>query len=91
MDVVAQRLKRRDIEHAYFIFESSGEPVPKQLIERSQKRGQRLARTGRRGDERVGAGLNGRPAELLRRGRSPELLFDPFSHRGMESEGLHHP
>src|SRR5271166_3895269 len=87
MDVVAQRFERRDIEHSYFTFERSGEPVMKQLIEGSQKRSQRLARAGGRGNERVSAGLNSRPAEFLRHGRRPESLFEPMIQRGMESVG----
>src|ERR1700741_3957978 len=38
----------------------------------------------------MGAGLDGWPAQFLRRSRAAELLFKPFLNHGMKLERLHH-
>src|SRR3954464_5069247 len=89
MDVVAQRLQGRDIQDAKFIGQLARESFPKQLVQRCKKRSQRLAGACRRGDQRVGAGLNSRPTTLLRFGGGSEFISEPPRHRWMEVERLH--
>ena len=58
LDVVVERLQRRDVEHA--------QPLARrrvQAVERVEERGQRLAGAGRRLDQHVRAGRDRRPAE----------------------------
>ena len=89
VNIVAESLERRHVKHPRLIFELSGEALTEQIIQRREKSRQRLARSGRCGNERVGAGLNSRPAALLRLGGRSELVFEPPRHRGMELERLH--
>ena len=67
LDVVVERLERRDVEHAQPLARLRGEPV-----DRVEERGERLARAGRRLDQDVRAGRDRRPAERLRRRRRVE-------------------
>src|SRR5207244_637017 len=77
VNVVAECLERRDINHARLVSEPSGQSLAKQLVQRGEKGRQRLARTGRRGDQRVFARLNRGPTALLRFGRGSELSPEP--------------
>src|SRR4029077_4185522 len=63
--------------------------VSKQCIERSEKRRQCFARSSRGGNQRMPAGLNGRPATHLWFGRRTECLLEPPGDRGMKFKGLH--
>ena len=72
LDVVVQRLQRRDVEDP--------QPRPRrfaQAVERVEERRQRLAAAGRRLDQDVRAGRDRRPAELLRWGRRGERALEP--------------
>ena len=55
MDVVRQRLERRDIDDLRRSVSRPVEPLAHQLVDRGQKSGERLAGAGRRGDQRVAA------------------------------------
>ena len=57
LDVVVERLQRRDVEHAQALPRRRAQPV-----ERVEERGQRLARAGRRLDQHVRAARDRRPA-----------------------------
>ena len=72
LDVVVERLQRRDVEQA--------EARPGSAIERVdpvQEGGERLAGAGRRLDQDVPAGGDRRPARRLRRGRPGERPLEP--------------
>ena len=78
MDVVVERLQRRDVEDAHAARQRR---LPPQRIEAGEERGQRLAGAGRREDERVLSRGDGRPAEPLRRRRLAERGAKPVLHR----------
>ena len=84
VDVVRQRLQRRHVDDLRLIGEPALEPLPHQFVDRRQKRRQRLARPGRRGDQRMPAGLDRRPRLGLRRRRRGESLGEPPGDGGME-------
>ena len=87
-DVVRERLQRRDVDDRRLVGEAARrEAGAHQAVERGQERGQRLARAGRRGDQRVPAGADRRPGGRLRfggRGKGPR---EPAGDGGMESLG----
>src|SRR5256885_1173779 len=72
LDVVRQRLQRRDVDHLRLVGECAFDALPYQPIDRGKKRGQRLARPGWRGDQHVAALADCRPRLLLRAGRRRE-------------------
>ena len=76
LDVVVERLQRRDVEHAQALARRRAQPV-----ERVEERGQGLARPGRRLDQHVGAARNRRPALDLRRRRPVEGALEPVPRR----------
>ena len=76
LDVVVERLQRRDVEHPQTLARRRAQPV-----ERVEERGEGLARTGRCLDEHVGAARNRRPALDLRRRRPVEGALEPVPRR----------
>ena len=84
MDVVRQRLERRDVDDLRRIGERRLETLPHQVVDRRQKGRERLARSGRRGDEGVAAGLDRRPGFGLRGRRRGEALGEPVRDRRVE-------
>ena len=85
VDVVAQRLERRDVHDIGLVGERPIETLDDEVIDRGEKRGQRLARAGRRRDERVTSVTNRRPAADLRLGRGLERVAKPRGDGGVES------
>ena len=85
LDVVVERLERRDVQQA--------ETLPGRLlqpVDPVQERRQRLARAGRRLDERMAAAGDRGPAELLRRSRLREGALEPGARlRGEDVERAH--
>ncbi len=77
LDVVVERLERRDVQQAKAL---SGRLL--QPVDPVQERRQRLARAGRRLDERMAAAGDRGPAELLRRGRPREGALEPGARLG---------
>ena len=73
LDVVAQSLQRRDVEHFGAVVQIAGQRLADQAVDAGEKRGQSLARAGRGGDQRRASGQDVRPALLLRLGRRAEL------------------
>ena len=72
LDVVVERLQRGDVQQA--------DALPRlglEAVEPEEERGQRLARPGRRLDERVRARRDDRPAALLGRRRRVESPSEP--------------
>ena len=84
LDVVRQRLQRRDVDDLGFVAELTGRPLADQRVDRGEKRRQRLARAGRRRNQHVAAGLDGRPSGVLSRGRRREAAQEPCGDGGME-------
>src|SRR4029450_7842833 len=66
----------------------SVDPLPQQPIDADQKRGERLSRASRGGNQRMAAGGDCRPALALRLGRLTETAGKPLANQGMgEVEG----
>ena len=84
VDVVRQRLERRDVDDLGLVREAAVEPLPHQRVDRREKCRQRLAGAGRRGDQHVAAGLERRPRLRLRRGGRGEALIEPGGDGGMK-------
>src|SRR5262249_55317565 len=77
MDVGAERLQRRHIDDPDFVRQRASQALLEQIVECGQKGGQRLPRTGRRGDESVPAFADRGPTLVLRRGWFAERLGKP--------------
>ena len=86
LDVVVERLERRDVEQAQSL---SGRLV--QPVEAEEERRERLPRAGRRLDEDVPALGNRRPAERLRRRRPLERALEPLPRPRREGSERIHP
>ena len=84
LDVVRQRLERRDVHDVRLIRQTPFRTLAHQRVDRGEKRGQRLPRAGRRGDERMAAGGDRRPRRDLRRGGRGERRAEPRPDRWME-------
>ena len=77
LDVHGQRLERGDVEHPGAPFRVGGRWHRRQLVDRPQERGQRLARTGRRDDQRVLALADRPPRPRLGLRRLRERPVEP--------------
>ena len=55
LDVVAERLERRDVDDLRLVRKLAGDALAHQVVDRGEERSERLARTGRRRDQRVPA------------------------------------
>ena len=81
-DVVVQRFERRDIKDA------DARPLarhPPQMVQAGEERRERLARPGRREQERMLSGRDGRPAQPLRRRRLAKRPAKPGRDRRQET------
>ena len=82
LDVVGQRLERRDVQDADEAWLGAGAfraRVRGQPVQRPQERGEGLATPRRRVDERVLPRGDGRPAALLGLGRRLETRLEPLA------------
>ena len=77
LDVHGQRLERGDVEHPGAPLRVRGRRHRRQLVDRPQERGQRLARTGRRDDQRVLALADRPPRTRLGLRRLRERPVEP--------------
>jgi hypothetical protein len=77
LDVHRQRLERGDIKHPGTSFRVRGRRQRRQLVDRPQERGQRLAGTGRRDDQRVLALADRSPRPGLGLRRLGERPLEP--------------
>ncbi len=84
MDVVRQRLQRRHVDDLRRVGEWAFESLSHEIVDRRHERRERLARSRRRGDEGVAAGLDRRPRFGLRGGRRGESLGEPVRDRRVE-------
>ena len=88
LDVVRQRLQRRDIDDLRLVSEPPLQPLSNQVVDRRQKGGKCLAGSRGRSDQRMPPRLDGRPRlRLGRRGRS-EAAIEPGGDRRLEQVGL---
>src|SRR3974390_723137 len=78
LDVVAQGLERRDVQHFRAILQLPGNGLAEESINAREKRRERFSRTGRGRNQRGGALQNERPPLLLRLGWSAEPGQKPF-------------
>ena len=83
LHVVPERLERRDVHDLRRVLQRAGGGLPDQHVDAREERGQRLAGAGRRGNQRVAAGENLRPAPFLRLGRRAEFREEPVPHERM--------
>ena len=84
VDIVRQRLERGDVDDLGRVGQATIEALPDHVVDRRQKGGERLARSGWRGDEGVPAGLDRRPSLGLSRRRRSEAVGEPAHDRRME-------
>ncbi len=86
LDVVAERLERRDVDQAQHALGGRGRRgLDHEAVERPQKGGEGLARAGGRRDERVPPAGDRRPGQHLGRGRLVESSAEPRPHLGSEA------
>ena len=89
LDVVPQRLERRDVDDGGAVLEPSRQRVLHQAAHPPQEGSQGLARAGGRGHQRVPAGGDVLPALLLRGGGWPERGGEPAGDEGVEARRSH--
>ena len=77
LDVVVERLERRDVEDVHRVRQRLRQPVDDELVQLPEKRRERLAGAGRREDERVVAARDRRPAVALRRDSARRASREP--------------
>ena len=88
VDVVGERLQRGDVDHAGLIGQAvGGKPALDQRIDHGEEGGERLARTGRGGDEHVALRGDRRPRRRLRGRRGREGAAEPVLDRRMKVTG----
>ena len=90
LDVAAEGLEGRDVDDVDPLAEVSRPRAVDQRVERGQEGGQRLARSGGRGDERVAPGQDLHPAALLRLRGRVEGALEPRADGRMKREGKGH-
>ena len=88
MDVVRQRLQRRDVQHQGGVRQPVRQRFAHQRVDRGEEGRERLAGAGRRGDQGVAAGCDRRPGLLLGVGGRGEAAREPVGDGRME--GVEH-
>ena len=83
LHVVGERLERGDVDDLRGGRERAGDGQAQESIDGDEKRGQRFAGAGGRGDERSFAAQDGGPALLLRFGGGTEFGEEPLGHDGV--------
>ena len=87
LDIVRQRLERRDIDDLRLVAQLALDALPHQGIDRRHEGGERLAGPGRRGDQDMAALANGRPGLRLRGSGRSECPIKPCRNGGMKQGG----
>ena len=77
LDVVTERLQRRDVDDVRRVVEFSFNSEANEIVDRRHKRRECLTGTGRRGNQRVAMLLDLRPRVELRIGRHGESPAEP--------------
>jgi hypothetical protein len=89
LNVVGERLQRRDVDHQGPIIEPPRARHANELVDRPEKRRERLAGAGRRRDQGVAFGGDRAPTRLLRRCRRGEARREPLGDDGIETDVAH--
>ena len=84
VDVVGQRLQRRDVDDLRPVAQPAVQPLPHQAVEARQERGKGLAGAGGRRDQRVLPVRDSGPPKRLRIRGLTELTAEPVAHEGMK-------
>ena len=90
LDVVGERLQRRDVDDLGLVPEPAVQSLPHEGIDRREKGGERLAGSGRSRDQRMPARLDRGPRVRLRRGRRSEVTLEPGGDRRVKQGGCVH-
>ena len=90
LDVVGERLQRRDVDDVRFVGQRGLDALAHQRIDRGEERGERLARAGGRCDEHVPPGLDQRPGARLGLGGFGKMLAEPGFDGGMKERVSRH-
>ena len=90
LDVVGERLQRRDVDDAGFVRQRALDTAAHESVDRREKRGQRLARAGRRRHEDMAALLDRGPRARLSLGGRGKGLAKPGPDSGVEHFGRCH-
>src|SRR5262249_19418829 len=89
MDVVRERLERRDIDDLRLVLERVFESLPDQPVDGTKKGGKGLAGAGWRGNQHIASCLDRGPGFALRWRRACETLVKPRPNRGVEKIEWH--
>src|SRR5688572_18593752 len=89
LNVVAERLQRRNVEHLRMVIELSRERLLEEMIDAREKRGKRLPGTGRRGNQNIPPRLDSGPGLNLDVSRSPDYRPKPLGDERMKSGKWH--
>ena len=89
VNVGAQRLQRRHVYHPDLVGQRTFEARAEEVVERRQKGGERLAGSGRRGDERVTPGADRLPAPTLCGHQLSERVAEPLLDERVKSGERH--
>ena len=89
LNVVAERFQRRDIQHVRMVVKFTRQGLLEEVIDTGEKGGEGLTGPGRRGDQHIATGLNGRPSLHLHIGRSTDARTKPVSDERVESGERH--
>src|SRR5207249_2781087 len=78
------RLERRDVDDVRPVLQEAALRQPEEAVDRPEEGGERLARAGRRREQRVGSGRDGGPAGGLDRRRLAEAIPEPVRNERRE-------
>ncbi len=81
LNVVGERLERRNINHLGLTAEAPFDRLADQSVDADEERRERLARTGRRGNQHRFFGEDHGPAELLGLGGGAKTAHEPLLHQ----------
>ncbi len=84
LDVVGERLQRRDIDDLGLVAEAAVQPLAQHPVDGGKEGRQRLAGAGRGGDQRMAARPQRRPGLGLGGGGRREAPLEPGGQRGVE-------
>ena len=89
LNVIRQRLERRDVNDLHLVLQPTVQSLPYQTVDCRQKGGERLTRAGGRGDQDVATLLNYGPGAALRLSRLGEAVGKPTLNDRMEAGQRH--
>ena len=89
VDVVGQRLERRHVENAGLVRQRGVKPPLDQRVDDGEEGSERLARSRRGADQRMGTRADRPPRAALDLGRARKLTAEPTRDRWMEAVRIH--